>query len=159
MEAALTQSALETAPRRRRRSAARWTLALIFAWSAGGKILWPAQFRAMLDSLGLIPEPWLAPLQYGLAPLELALAAAFALDWLRFPAALLATFLALTFTGVHSTVIATGSATPCGCAGVMFTQANRETHIAFLIVAVLMLGSALSLLLARPPADARAAAS
>lgn len=119
------------------RGTARWVLIAVFAWAAGGKLFWPAEFRALLGELGLLPDASIGPLAFGLPACELALAL-----WLasgRFAAAALALafFLSACFVGVHGYALASGTIVPCGCAGVSITFSSRTAHAVAAAVAAL----------------------
>lgn len=125
----------------------RWALVLVFAWSAGGKLLWPREFRANLARWALVPQPFTAAIAYGLPALELAVAAALASRCVVIPALSAACFLSLAFTGAHALVLRSGEVVSCGCAGTAISLASRGAHAALGTVTALMAASSLILLL------------
>ncbi len=149
MEAPTVATALR--PRRLRvnlAAAARWGLVVVFAWSAGGKLFWPADFRGLLVSSGFIPRELLAPIAYGLPTAELAIALCLAVRRGIVPGLFGALLLALVFVGVHAYLLWAGTIAPCGCAGLALSFASRRGHTALLAVSAAMTAAVLCLLFA-----------
>jgi len=134
----------------------RWLLVLILAWSAGGKLFWPERFGGLLRGLGMIPQALVAPIQYGLPPLELILALALASHVGRTAALFATIFLGLAFAGVHGLVLISGTVVPCGCAGIAVRWDSPWAHVLVATVCGFMAVSSTGLLFSdRPGAPSR----
>ena len=112
----------------------RIILAMIFAWTAGAKILWPAEFRESMDNLGMVPPRVANGLQFGLPVLELLVAGALTQRRLLLPAYGIAMFLGMVFLGVHTMLLILGTPVSCGCAGFQFSRIDGVTHWIMLAV-------------------------
>lgn len=133
-------------------TAIRWTLVAVYAWSAGGKLFWPARFRRILSETGMLPPELLTPLAYGVPAAELLLALALAAK-LLLPLALLASlFLSTLFAGIHGYLILVGELVPCGCSGIAIEFSSRNWHVFLLVLSLAMgVGSAGLLFAGRQP--------
>jgi hypothetical protein len=125
---------------------ARLFLAAVYAWSAGGKILWPTEFRGLLVESGMLPASLVEPTAIALPIIELALALALIWIRLRTIAAAASTFLSLVFSGVHAHALVAGSVIRCGCIGVVVQYPSSGLHTAMLVLSIAMLGASLTLL-------------
>lgn len=120
----------------------RWLIAAVLALSAGGKLLAPAEFGKLLESLGLLPESLIAPLQYGIPGMELLMAICLA-GRVVVPAAFLLTFfLAGSFATLHGLALISGTVVPCGCLGSRLTFDGWPVHVTLLGVSLAMMGCA-----------------
>ncbi len=126
---------------------ARWGVIAILAWSAGGKLFWPSEFRANLVELAILPPSLLDPAKYTVPIAELLVAASLATRTLSAAGLMLSFFLGTIFCGIHLVAIVSGTAIPCGCIGVRFSTETRAIHAFMLILsAYLSIASALLLL-------------
>jgi len=130
---------------------ARWGLALVFAWSAGGKFFWPTELREILWSTGMIPRDIIPLMAYALPTLEALLALALATRFLFVPALFVSVFLSVVFVAVHAYLLVAGEVVPCGCSGVAISFESAWFHAAFLALSVLMALASLLVLFATPP--------
>jgi len=119
-------------------------IAVLLAWSAGSKVVQPHAFRQSILALGLMPDQYVTPIEYGLPVVELAAAVSLVTGILRYAGLLLSLFLCLVFAGIHAYVLTHGIVVPCGCAGVMLEFESPSVHVAWLGICTLM-----ALLLAR----------
>jgi len=144
----------------RRASLYLWLIALILAWSAGGKLFWPAEFQKLLHGLGLLP-PWLiTPTAYALPAAELLVAIAVVTGFGRTWALFLCLFLSLVFAGIHAYVILTGIPVSCGCAGLRFSTDTRPAHVVMLVLSIaLALVAVAAIFRTAPRSDAPSASS
>jgi hypothetical protein len=124
----------------------RWALVIAFAWSGGGKILWPAAFQNALAKLGMLPTALIPATAYTLPGLELAIALGLASQSARLPAACASLFLSAVFLGVHGYSMATGTLVPCGCAGVALRFDSWKFHVTMPAASALMLAASFVLL-------------
>lgn len=119
----------------------RWGLVFVYAWSGGGKLFWPQQFRELLVNTGMLPIQLIPPLVHGLPILELLLALALAAKLLLPAVLLLSTFLATVFTALHAYLALSGTLVRCGLA-VAIDFSSWESHVFLLCVSLAMgLGS------------------
>lgn len=122
-------------------AAARWSLVIVLAWSAGGKLFWPAAFEGLMRASGMI-EPGLARLAALAVPaVEFVAALLLAVHAWRPIGAALSLFLSLTFSGFHSYLLWAGEVVPCGCAGVAITFNAWITHVAMLGLSLWMVAA------------------
>lgn len=125
-------------------------LAAVFAWSAGGKLLWPTAFGEVLNKTGLFAPSLLPFLARGVPAAELVIALLLAIRATR-PIGLIATcFASATFAMVHFFLIATGEVVPCGCAGISIEFHSLEAHVALGVLTSLMVIASIWLLLRDP---------
>lgn len=95
--------------------ALRVILSAVFFWSGVSKLISPDSFAIIIDSYGIVPGNWVAPVSIGLPTLEVVLAVGLLLDIrgsLAGIAALLAMFMAILGYGIHL-----GLDVDCGCFG------------------------------------------
>lgn len=127
-------------------AAARWLLAAVYAWSAGGKVLWPAEFRGLLVESGMLPGSLAEPVAIALPIVELVLALALLWAPSRAVAAAASMFVSLVFSGVHAYALIAGSVIRCGCIGVEVRHTSMGLHTALLVLSIAMVGASLVLL-------------
>ncbi len=138
----------------RRVSLHLWLVALILAWSAGGKLFWPGEFQKLLHGLGLLPVWLIRPTAFILPAAELLVAIAVVTGFGRTGALFLCLFLSLVFTGIHGYVILTGIPVSCGCAGLRFSTDSRPAHVGMLLISILLaLAAVAALFRTNPPPD------
>jgi hypothetical protein len=125
---------------------ARWGLVFLFAWSAGGKLLWPREFSSLLLSLGMLPAFSIGPIAYGLPGVELALGLALARQWLPTPVLFSTLLLSAVFAGIHGFLFISGDVIPCGCAGVRLGFESGWAHATMAMICASMFGAACWLL-------------
>ena len=121
-------------------------LIVLFGWSAGAQLLWPAEFADALRRSGLV-SPRAAPaMAYALPAAELIVASSLAAYPRNAIAWLAACFLTLLFTGVHAYLLISGDVIDCGCLGLQATHASGTYHVALcLLMGASALGSFYSL--------------
>lgn len=122
----------------RLRTAARWVIILLLAWSAGGKLVFPTAFGDMLRTLGLLPGNVVPLVQYGLPYLELLLALSLAARLAVVPTLLGCLFLSLVFGAVQVLILVSGTVAPGGCLGVSFSHASWANQVILLLVSVVI---------------------
>jgi len=125
-------------PRQRLVGCARWFLISVMAWSAGGKLFWPREFRGVLRASGLFADEMVVVIAYALPWLELGLAVALTVPYCVRIAAAVVSVLSTTFVGIHTYLVWSGTVVACGCAGLKITYASRETHILLAILSALL---------------------
>lgn len=143
----LSVTSRRTATAGKVRAVLRWSLIAVFAWSSGGKLFWPSQFRTFFTQLGMFPPALVEPLTYGLPAAELLLALWLASGLARAGALLASLFVSVCFAGLHAFVLLTGAIVPCGCAGVSIRSDSTGGHAAVFILSVLCSAAAVFLLL------------
>jgi hypothetical protein len=128
----------------------RWFLVAVFAWSAGGKLLWPGEFEAIVKATGFVPGRLVLPITYGAPIIELLVSASLAVNYLVPIALWIAAFLSLMFLGTHGAVVFLGDRIPCGCIGVQIDPSTRGFHVTMVFVCLGMATGALFLLFSTP---------
>ena len=126
----------------------RWALALVFAWSAGAKLIEMDAFRQTLLYSGVFPRDWLTPLSRALPVGELGLSLWLAVGRARVAALLLSAFCAATFTAFHAYLLVRGDLVPCGCLlNSPLITSRPEAHWTMLAISAGMFAAAAGALL------------
>lgn len=115
-------------------SISRYTLAVAFAWSAGGKLFWTGELRQLFAEIGVLPPPVIAPLSFALPVIEIMLAVALAIGFLLPVVGFLAMTLSMSFVAAHICLYAMGNVRPCGCAGVFVSIDGAESHVIMALI-------------------------
>lgn len=123
-------------------------MAIIFSWSAGGKLLWPTEFAQLIRGLGIVPDEWVIALAFSIPVAELAIAITLFIPRAAIIAASAATFLSLVFSGIHLYILVMGKPVPCGCAGIAMTTEGHSTHVIMLLLSAAMAAASAYLLVA-----------
>ena len=113
-------------------------VAIMLAWSAGSKILWPDRFGALPQGLGLFPVEWILPIKFAVPFTEAFVAIGLAVRAAAIPAAFCGLSLGLTFAAVHLFVLITGQPVDCGCAGVLLQRESPAAHVVLLAYSILL---------------------
>lgn len=130
-------------------AAARWSLAIVLAFSSGGKFFWPTEFNKAIDAYAILPaslSPWAS---YFVGPLELILAIGIVVPRLESIAAPVVFFLSIVFFGLHWMAILSGTAIPCGCTGIRLEFSDTASHVGMAFVSFAMIVASVIALL--PP--------
>lgn len=127
----------------------RWTPIVAYAWTAGGKLWWPAKFQELLAGTGMIPALAIPPLSHALPAVELLIAVALAARACVVPSLLLSIFLSTVFAEVHSYLWINGVVVPCGCLGVAVRFQSGAVAAGMFALSIAMLVCSLLLVFAR----------
>lgn len=118
----------------------------VFAWSAGGKLLWPDAWSTQLLSMGFFVPDWIQIMKYAFPALELGLAVWIMLPRLQVAALTISIFLSLTFLALHLLSSMLGDTASCGCLGVGIAGGSATGNVVMIAVSAGMLVASVALL-------------